>query len=402
MRVLCATTAGEGHFGPLRAVALACRAAGHDVRVAAPGSFAAAVSRAGLPHLPFPDVPHEVMGPLFASLPDLPLDEANLRVMGEVYARLAAQRAFPLIRDTMEEWRPDVVLREPTEFGSLAAAEAAGLPHAEVAIGVSGLMEWARDALVEPLAELDALAGLPRGRVLSAAFGSPVFTMVPPSMEAAASDGRGPGPTGRTVIRFRVADAVRRHGRLPDAWGDQGDPLVYVTFGTVVAGLGPMKQVFGAALDALADLPVRVLLTTGHAGGVELPDVPSNAHVETYWPQADVMPSAAVVVGHGGFGTTLGALSAGVPQVVLPLFTPDQHLNAERVAALGVGLRVDGGPDGAGLLGSSVARVLAEPSFAQRARVVADEVASLPEVAVVVSQIERLGAGRGAGGHVEG
>lgn len=132
--------------------------------------------------------------------------------------------------------------------------------------------------------------------------------------------------------------------------------------------------------------------------GVELPHVPSNAHVEKYWPQADVMPAAAVVVGHGGFGTTLGALSAGVPQVVLPLFTPDQHLNAQRVAALGVGLRVDGGPDGAGLLGSSVARVLAEPSFAQRARVVADEVASLPEVAAVVSQIERLGAG----GHVEG
>ena len=45
------------------------------------------------------------------------------------------------------------------------------------------------------------------------------------------------------------------------------------------------------------------------------------------------MPHAAAVVGHGGFGTTMMALAAGVPQVVVPLFAFDQTINAERVAA---------------------------------------------------------------------
>ena len=31
------------------------------------------------------------------------------------------------------------------------------------------------------------------------------------------------------------------------------------------------------------------------------------------------------MVGHGGFGTTLGALLAGVPQVVVPLFADQPH-----------------------------------------------------------------------------
>ena len=46
------------------------------------------------------------------------------------------------------------------------------------------------------------------------------------------------------------------------------------------------------------------------------------------------------MVGHGGFGTTLGALLAGVPQVVVPLFA-DQPSNAERIAAIGAGLDAD-------------------------------------------------------------
>lgn len=53
MRVLCSTTAGEGHFGPLRVLAHACWVAGHEVRVAAPASFAGTVQRAGLDHVPF-------------------------------------------------------------------------------------------------------------------------------------------------------------------------------------------------------------------------------------------------------------------------------------------------------------------------------------------------------------
>jgi UDP:flavonoid glycosyltransferase YjiC (YdhE family) len=143
----------------------------------------------------------------------------------------------------------------------------------------------------------------------------------------------------------------------------------------------------------LSDLPVRVLLTTGYAGDVVLEDVPANAHVERFWPQEEVMPLAAAVVGHGGFGTTMSALAAGVPQVVLPLFTTDQQLNAEAVAALGAGTCVAGGPAAVAHLGRAVAALLAEPGYRRSAADVAAEVRSLPSAAEVVDEVARLAAG---------
>lgn len=71
MRVLVATTAGSGHFGPLVPFARACAAAGHEVGVAAPLSFAAEVTGAGFEHLPFADVPPELMGRVYGRLPTM-------------------------------------------------------------------------------------------------------------------------------------------------------------------------------------------------------------------------------------------------------------------------------------------------------------------------------------------
>ena len=60
-------------------------------------------------------------------------------------------------------------------------------------------------------------------------------------------------------------------------------------------------------------------------------------HVERFVPQADVFGHASLVVTHGGSGTTLGALAAGLPLVVVPLFA-DQPDNARRVEAVGAGV----------------------------------------------------------------
>lgn len=62
--------------------------------------------------------------------------------------------------------------------------------------------------------------------------------------------------------------------------------------------------------------------------------------VERHVPLADVLPRCAAVVTHGGSGTVVAALAAGVPCVVLPMGA-DQPWNADRVAALGTGLVLD-------------------------------------------------------------
>jgi UDP:flavonoid glycosyltransferase YjiC (YdhE family) len=386
MRVLFSTTAGAGHFGPLVPFAHACRDAGHDVRVAAPTSFAASVAAAGLDHAPFDDVAPEVMGAVFARLPRLSTDEANAVVIGEVFGRLDAQAAFPGVAATIASWRPHVVVREFCEFGSWAAAEAAGVPQVVVEIGLREVGEMALTHLVTPLGELRAVAGLPADPDLDTLRTAPSFTTVPTTLD-------GPDPPNRPPpARFRDPSALASEIRLPAPWGDADAPLVYVTFGSVAATAGPFAAVYPAVRDALADAPVRVLLTTGDGlDPAALAPWPANLHVERWWPQAEVMPAAAAIVGHGGFGTTMVAAAAGLPQVVLPLFAADQFANARRIADIGAGICVDGAVDGVAELPPALEAVLADPSYRAIAQEVAAEIASRPDVSTAVPIFEQMG-----------
>jgi glycosyltransferase len=165
---------------------------------------------------------------------------------------------------------------------------------------------------------------------------------------------------------------------------------VYVTFGSVTAGLAPFAAVYADTLEALSDLPVRVLMTTGHADDQLSLKAPANAHVERWWPQAEVMPSAAASVGHGGFGTTMMALAAGVPQIVIPLFSSDQAVNAGRVSAIGAGIHLSGGPASVAEIPAALRRVLTDPAFGAGAQRVAADMAALADMAESVPILEEL------------
>jgi len=107
--------------------------------------------------------------------------------------------------------------------------------------------------------------------------------------------------------------------------------------------------------------------------------------------------------GHGGFGTTQGALAAAVPPVVLPLFSFDQFLSAERVAGVGVGVAlIDGtaaerragdllprGPQATDRLAHAVRIVLEEQACAGQADHFAEEMMDLPAVNVCVASLDR-------------
>src|SRR5438128_1215203 len=84
-------------------------------------------------------------------------------------------------------------------------------------------------------------------------------------------------------------------------------------------------------------------------------------------------PRAAAIVCHGGSGTVLGALAAGVPMVVTPLFADQPH-NARRVAATGTGLALFPPDLQAETLRAAVSRVLGEPSFRDAAQAMAREI----------------------------
>lgn len=119
---------------------------------------------------------------------------------------------------------------------------------------------------------------------------------------------------------------------LPDlqAFLDAGPPPVYLGFGSMTGF--DREYVLPTLLAALA--PRRVLLFPGWAG---LPEaaLPGNVFVLGPTPHEALFPRCALVIHHGGSGTTHSACRAGVPSLVLP-FAADQFFWAARLQALGV------------------------------------------------------------------
>jgi UDP:flavonoid glycosyltransferase YjiC (YdhE family) len=381
MRVLCSTTANDGHFGPLLPFARACLATGHDVRVAAPRSYGDVLARAGLRHEAFAEPPPELIAPVMAGLPAMSFEEADEVVVRDVFGRIDAQAALPSLLDAVERWRPDVVVRESAEVASLAAAEHVGVPHVHVCIGMHEVLTRFADAIAEPLEELGRLAGLDEGHLASALASETVLSLVPELLDLATGE---VPPEAAAFHRFHEP-APRTDGPRPAAWGDPDLPLVYVTFGSVAGSLPPFAGVFREALDARAPLDACVVMTVGRTlDPRDLGATPANAHVVQWLPQHGVLAHAAAMLGHGGFGTTMGALAAGVPQVVAPLFSFDQAVNGHHVASVGAGVTTGIGTGGVGRAAAEIPRLLEAPTYAESARRVAAAMRELPPPAEAV------------------
>jgi len=381
MRVLVTTSGSAGHLGPLLPFAHAVRDQGGEVLIATRAPFAGAVERAGFEAWPFPDADAARRGAVFASLGgDLGSDEANRVVATELFAGLYTEAALPQVVEACAAWRPDVVLSEASEFAGPVAAEHAGIASARVGICASSVEAHFIADLGAALAPHRARLGLDPDRDAASLRAAPYLTLAPPSLDDP--------EVVPEAQRFREAEPDATP--LPDWWSGSDAPLVYLTLGSVAASMGYFPGVYRAAIESLAPLPVRVLVTTGRdADPSELGPLPPHVHAERWVAQHDVMPHAAAMACHGGFGTVRAGLAAGVPLAVLPLFADQPH-NAERVHALGAGLAVRD----PSALGAAVRKLLADPGYAARAAGVADEVRALPPVEEAARILRDLAAAR--------
>lgn len=209
-------------------------------------------------------------------------------------------------------------------------------------------------------------------------------------------------PSALTRRRHRPEEPAEA-GPRPDLWGGSTLPLVYISFGSVAGKLAFFPDLYKMAIAAVAPLPVRVLVTTAGGDPAQVGPVPGNVHGCRWMPQEQVLPHASAVIGHGGFGATLGALAAGVPQVMIPLFSGDRWVNARRVAELGAGIALaEYGPErtvfavptGAvmGALRRAVICAVGAPLYRNVAGRIAMSMRALPPVDDTIPSIEGLAA----------
>ena len=63
--------------------------------------------------------------------------------------------------------------------------------------------------------------------------------------------------------------------------------------------------------------------------------MPAHVHAVRYLTQSQVLPHVDLVVSHGGAGTTLGAIEAGLPHLLLPYESQSQVGSAAALDRLG-------------------------------------------------------------------
>ncbi len=311
------------------------------------------------------------MAPIRERLPVAPPLEASILGNRELFGRLAARAMLPAMARVCADWAPDLILRDPCEYASAVVAPELGIPTAQVAISLARAEAGSIAAAAPALEEY-------RPGLADELLASPYLSRFPASLDPS---------TFATTVRFREPAADPRP--LPDWWGGSAAPLVYLTFGTVVGYLADAASIYRAALDAVAGLEVRVLLTVGRRFDPEsLGPLPVNVHVEPWIEHADAVHGADLVVCHGGSGTVFATLAAGVPLVVVPVFG-DQFDNGRLVARGGAGVTLAPDPTGederrvvdgrdAGRIAEAVTAVLATGSYRLGAERVAAEMAAAP------------------------
>lgn len=375
MRVLAACSlGGAGHLQPLRPFLDAAHHRGFETLVVGPPAIARMVEETGHRFAAGGEPPEAAVAPIRERLPVVPAREASVLGNRELFGRLATAAMLPAMNRVISDWKPDIVLRDPCEYASAVSARLSGIATVQIAIGLAEV-EWGSIDIAAPALE-DHRPGLTEELHLS-----PYVTRFPASLDPS------PFPDTR---RFRESVGAPV-APLPDWWNGFRAPLVYVSFGTVLGHMSIAAETYRVALTAAAGLDARVLLTVGRRFDIsQLGELPSNVHVEPWVDQADVLAEAEVVVCHGGSGTTFGALAAGVPLVIVPLFA-DQFANGPKVAEAKAGVVLNTGLDTGGgrrllsqadavLIAEAIEKVRGHSSFRQHAQRIAAEMAQAPTV----------------------
>jgi hypothetical protein len=152
MRVLFTMLPATGSLHPLVPLAHALREADHQVTFACAARFQPMVRRHGFDSQPTgidflfsqPDYLTKLVAEAGGAPPDLTQLTGQQRlawVTNNLFIAAAARRMLPDVIALAKSWRPDIIVRESSEFSGCLAAETLDLPHASVAAAADAVLD---------------------------------------------------------------------------------------------------------------------------------------------------------------------------------------------------------------------------------------------------------------------
>ncbi|MFJ8141536.1 glycosyltransferase [Streptomyces sp. NPDC096013] len=359
MKALFTTFPAYGHLLPMLPLARAAAAAGDQVVVAASEDL----------HRTADDLTMRALGP---SLPEL-LAETNSRfgedVLGyrsdssqlldatvALFTTIRADMAFDALRAQVVDERPDVIVAEMWDYVAPLVARQLDIPLVTFVHSPATAIDEVLDAgLVRALTQ--------RGLTMPAPVAA--VQLWPNWLETEPN-----APGGEASLALRAAPYDTTEVVDIPAF-DGARPVVLVTLGTVVEDLTLLNAAVRGVLDAGAD----ALVTTGFTATPEaVAGDPDRVRAVPFAPIGQLLDRVQAVVAAGGSGTTLAALSRGLPMAFVPRIA-NQPIVAAAVADFGAG--VVSGEDSAAVT-SAVRALLHEPRLRDRAQAASERLSQRP------------------------
>jgi UDP:flavonoid glycosyltransferase YjiC (YdhE family) len=376
MKVLVCSTNILSHVLPTVPLAWALRAAGHEVVYAA-AHDALEVRSAGFPVVDIvPDSDVQAMiSKLVRERPDLlelmTKGFGDLKAAAPGFAYHSSQLADATVA-AAQQLAPDLIVYSQLDGAALIAAGKLGVPAVERRFGfhsTAGVAELLREYMADDFARYGT--DLPE-RMIS-------LDVTPPSLVREAPE----DAAGLWPMRCVPYDG----GAVLPPWLIErpARPRIAVSFGTnahQTHGFSVAERMAQAA----GGIDAEFVFTLTQTEVAELGAVPANVRVSAWLPLHALLRTCAAMIHHGGAATTLTALHAGLPQLIVPFGGRDQQANAAMVRDRGAALVAS--PEQ--ISAAVVERLLGDQALAQAAGEVRAEIAAMPSPAVIAARLAEL------------
>ena len=378
-RFLIMTWDGAGNLAPTLGIARTLVERGHDVRLMGHRTIAERCGDVGTHFVPLSQ------GELWNAMDDPGDFEAEIQLLIDELSfspTIAGDLAKELDREPADAVLVDCMLFTAIDVALASGSPTATLFHTAYTVFRGG-----------PLVEMFA-PGLAITNARSAELGLPAVERLGDIHDACAcalvalpKEFEPDVPEAANVLRIGpVLDAPPLCCEVDEVDVRAGaTPLVLVSLSTSEQGQADLLQ---RCVDAVAQIPVNAIVTTGPAIDPASLTAGANTQVLRYMPHAEILPSASLVITHAGAGTTMAALGHGVPLLCTPMGR-DQYFNAEQVQTLGAGrmLLPDADSDAIALAANDI---LADSRFTKEAKRMADAISGYGGATRAATALEAL------------
>jgi N-glycosyltransferase len=229
MKILFTLQPTTGHFHSMVPLAMALQEQGHEIAFATGASFGPVVQRSSFLHIPC-GFDFDGSGDICAALPEWESLQARfpgstaIQQMYSFVEGLAPRMVKDLV-PIIDAWKPDLIIRDPMEFGGYIAAELAGLPQVPITWAIYIPAQF---ICPEALDALRRQVGLPSDPELKTLDRFLVLNFLPPAWAFPGS------PVEHVTHRFCAPPFDRSAGEGLPGWMDTlpERPTVQVTLGT--------------------------------------------------------------------------------------------------------------------------------------------------------------------------